>query len=78
MGKAYVQIIAKHDLNGYTQPLVLIWDDGRRFSIDRVLDVRMMASLKAGGQGIRYSCRICGKQVNLFCDEGKWFIETGN
>ncbi|MPM35746.1 hypothetical protein SDC9_82339 [bioreactor metagenome] len=78
MGKAYVQIIAKHDLNGYMQPLTLIWDDGRQFSIDRVLDVRMMASLKAGGQGIRYRCRICGKPVNLFCDEGKWFIETEN
>jgi len=33
------------------------------------------ASLKAGGQGMRYTCRIAGKQVFLFCDDGRWFVE---
>ena len=51
------------------------WEDGRKFPIDRVMDVRQAASLKAGGQGMRYTCRIAGKEVYLFCDEGKWFLE---
>lgn len=75
MGKTFVEVTAKHDANGKIQPLSLTWDDGRVFSIDRVTDVRMAASLKAGGQGMRYTCKICGKQVYLFCDEGRWFIE---
>jgi len=33
-----------------------------------------MLNLKAGGMGIRYTCRICNKQVYLFNDEGKWFM----
>ncbi|WP_312335320.1 hypothetical protein [Anaerospora hongkongensis] len=46
------------------------------YSVDRVLDVRMAAALKAGGQGIRYTCRVHGREVFLFCDEGRWFIES--
>ncbi|SMD07377.1 hypothetical protein [Sporomusa malonica] len=75
MGKVHIEVVAKHDIEGIIRPLSLIWKDGRQFSIDRVLDVRMAASLKAGGQGMRYTCKVAGKQVCLFCDEGRWFIE---
>jgi hypothetical protein len=34
-----------------------------------------LRSLKGGGLGIRYTCRIRGKQVYLFDEEGKWFVE---
>ncbi len=40
-----------------------------------VLDVHPAPSLKAGGLRIRYTCRIRGKKVYPFCDEGKWFVE---
>jgi len=53
-------------------------DDGRRFEVDRVLDVTKAASLKAGGRGTRYKCRIRGKEIYLFFDDEKWFVETGN
>ena len=75
MGKTFVKITADHDINGVVMPKILHWPDGRQWEIDKVFDVRMTASLKAGGQGIRYTCRIANKQVYLFCDEGKWFIE---
>lgn len=75
MGKVYIEVVAKHDIQGRIKPLFLIWEDGRKYPIDRVLDVRQAASLKAGGCGLRYKCRIVGKEVYLFCDEGKWFIE---
>ena len=75
MGKIYVKITARHDVNGNTNPIVLKWSDGRIFPVDRVLDVRLAASLKGGGCGMRYICRICGKQVYIWDEEGKWFIE---
>jgi len=56
-------------------PRILHWEDGRQFEIDKVYDVRQAASLKAGGVGLRYTCKIAGKQVYLFCDEGRWFVE---
>jgi hypothetical protein len=76
MGKIFVKITAEHDTNGQVRPIEMIWSDGRRFSIDQVLDIRQAASLKGGGVGMRYTCRICNKQVYLFDDEGRWFIEV--
>lgn len=75
MAKIFVEITARHDVNGNTRPLSLKWEDGRVFEIDRVLDVRMAPSLKGGGCGIRYTCKICGKQVYLWDELGRWFIE---
>ena len=60
-------------LNHYNN---IVWEDGRVFEIDRILDVRRAASLKAGGTGMRYICRIYGKTVKLFNDENHWFMEA--
>ena len=57
-------------------PLQIIWHDGRKFDVDRVLDVRRVASTKGGGKGIRYTCRIMGKQKYLFLDGYHWFVEV--
>jgi hypothetical protein len=76
MGKIFVKITAEHDTNGAVRPLEMTWGDGRRFPIDRIIDVRQASSLKGGGVGTRYVCRICNKQVYLFDDEGRWFIEV--
>ena len=70
-----LQVNADFDLDGNIRPRAIYWEDGRKFEIDRILDVRRAASLKAGGVGIRYTCRIMGKTVMLFNEEGKWFIE---
>ena len=75
MGKIFVQVVAEHNEDGKIKPLSFKWENGRVFAIDRVLDVRMAASLKAGGQGIRYTCRVCSKEIYLYCDDGRWFIE---
>jgi hypothetical protein len=75
MSKLFVSITAEHDVNGIIRPITLNWADGRKFSVDKVYDVRQASSLKAGGVGLRYNCLIAGKKVYLFCDEGKWFIE---
>ncbi|MBP2643723.1 MAG: hypothetical protein H6Q67_1610, partial [Firmicutes bacterium] len=68
-------VTARHNVDGTIRPLSLKWEDGRIFEIDRLIDVRRAASLKGGGLGIRYTCKIMGKQVYLFEDEGKWFLE---
>ena len=73
--KINLEVIAAFDLDGNIHPKAIVWEDGRVFEIDRVLDVRRAASLKAGGLGIRYICRIRGKEVRLFNDEGHWFME---
>jgi hypothetical protein len=74
--KIYVEVTARFDQEGSVIPENIIWEDGRRFEIDRVLDVRPAASLKAGGCGIRYKCRIRGRETFLFLEENRWFVEA--
>ncbi len=74
--KINLKVRAEFDIDGSIRPTSIVWEDGRVFAIDRILDIRRAASLKAGGMGMRYTCRICGKVVNLFNDENHWFMEA--
>lgn len=56
--KQFVSVEAKFDTDGNLLPLCICREDGRRFEIDRVLDIRFAASLKSGGTVLRYTCRI--------------------
>lgn len=74
--KVYVDVTARFDESGGIIPLELRWKDGRTFDIDKVLDVRPLASMKAGGCGVRYKCRICGQERDLFLEDGRrWFLD---
>ena len=78
MGKVYVEVILRQDIQGALTPLSICWEDGHVYEIDRVLDVSERASLKAGGQGRRFTCRIGGRERYLFLDtmENRWFVEA--
>ena len=75
MAKLFVEVIVRHDINGNKTPLEIVWEDGRHFEIDRVLGVCRAASLKSGGVGDRYSCRIRNKEIYLFDELDQWFLE---
>jgi len=76
MKKIYVEIIASFNKNGEIRPLKLIWEDGISYEIQKIIDIRPAASLKAGGCGIRYTCKINGQERYLFLEETKWFVEA--
>ena len=76
--KIFVKVRADHLLDGSTRPLMLRSEDGPAMRIDRIVDVREAPSLKAGGQGVRYTCMVAGRQLYLFNDEPYWFIEAGD
>lgn len=73
--KVYVKVEALFSPEGRLMPEAFWWKNGRRYSIDRVTDVCRAASLKAGGIGIRYTCTVLGRQICLFYEEDRWFIE---
>ena len=74
--RAYVRVVVDVDEVGGVRPLKIYWEDGRCFEVDRLLDVRRAAATKAGGQGMRYPCRILGHETYLFEDDGRWFVEA--
>lgn len=82
--KVYVDVTAKFNVEGLLYPTSITWEDGRRYLIDKVTDIRQAAAMKAGGQGDRYTVWINGKQSYLFFERsteltgnniGRWFVE---
>ena len=71
-----IAMIVKMDESGFVTPLTLIWSNGKKYEIDKVLDIRKKASLKGGGMGIRYTCRIKTQERFVWLDEYTWFVEV--
>ena len=74
--KEYVKVRADFTLDGRLVPLKFRAEDGLPQVIDRIIDVRPAPSLKAGGQGTRYTCRVGERLIYLFNDRNRWFTET--
>lgn len=75
--KEYVKVRADFMPDGRIIPLMFKTEDGQKLVIDRVMDVRLAPALKAGGQGVRYTCRVGQSLVYLFHDRDFWFVEDG-
>ena len=73
--KTFVSTLVYHTHEGDLRPIKIFWRDGHSYVIDRILDVCPAASLKAGGCGTRFTCRIARQTTHLFYEEGRWFVE---
>ena len=82
--KVYVTVNADFAEDGTLLPRVIIWEDGEKYIIDKITDIRQAAAMKAGGQGDRYTVIIKGQQSYLFFERsanltgnniGRWFVE---
>ena len=75
--KVYVDVGAEFSDEGELLPKYLIWEDGTRYEIDRVIRRERCASRKAGGAGILYVCKAGRQTFRLFYEENyKWFVEA--
>jgi hypothetical protein len=74
--KKYVDMVVRFYPDGTITPLAIWWEDGMIFEIDKIIDVRPCASLKAGGAGIRYTCMVQGHEKYIWLEENKWFVEA--
>ena len=71
-----VTVITKMQTDGLVIPLYLIWENGEKFAIDKILDIRKKASTKGGGLGLRYTCRFGNQERFIWLDGYVWFVET--
>ena len=82
--KVYVRVTTLFDTDGMMLPRALMWTDGKKYRIDRVIDIKPAHAMKAGRQGDRYTVMINGQQRYLFFERssyltgnnvGRWFVE---
>lgn len=83
--KVYVEVVASFREDGLLLPREIVWEDGRRYKIDRVSAMQPGASMKVGGQGDRYTIWLNGQQRYLFFERnaslrgnhfGRWFVKA--
>lgn len=69
MNKVYVDVVAEFSKEGCLIPILFVWEDGRKYKIDKVLKIERCASRKAGGVGTMYTCMVQGRKAICFL---KW------
>ncbi len=74
--KQFISVTARFDCDGNLIPVSVHWQDGRCFSIDKIMDIRYAATKKPGGVGICYLCRISGRERYLFLEDNRWFVDS--
>ena len=67
--KVYVDVLAVFSREGELIPTAFVWEDGRKYAIDKVSKPERCASRKAGGTGYRYTCQVGGKICHLTYEE---------
>ena len=82
--KVYVRVTAVFAEDGLMLPRYLVWEDGVKYKIYRVGDIKQAAAMRCGGQGDRCTIYIGGKQSYLYFERncsltgnnlGRWFVE---
>ena len=74
MNKVYVDVVAEFSKEGCLIPILFVWEDGRKYKIDKVFLTTNLAAA-AGGVGTMYTCMVQGKESHLFFEVDKWFME---
>lgn len=81
--KTYVDVNVDFDSAGEMKPRAIIFKD-QLYEIDKASKPVPAASLKAGGQGDKYTVTILGRESSLYfernatlsgCNIGRWFVE---
>ena len=72
--KLYVPVLVLFDQDGHMRPVEIELDEGHKYQVDKILDVRRAACQSVGGVGDRYTCRIRGRESYLWFEKGRWFV----
>lgn len=82
--KVYVGVKVAFDEAGQMRPMAIRWEDGKRYVIDKVTEIKQAVAMRCGGQGDRYTIWVNNHQTYLFFERnasmtgnniGRWFVE---
>ena len=82
--KVYVSVTVDFSSEGVMLPRTIVWEDGKKYDIDRVIFIRQAYAAKAGVQVDRYTIQVNGERTYLYFERstnlsgngiGGWFVE---
>ena len=75
--KTYVEAIIKVLPDGQKRPMIIVFENRKKYAVDRVRRITRACATQVGGTGIRYTVEILGTTTFLSeDDEGRWFVEA--
>ncbi len=80
--KVYIDVMLEVNRDGIMRPVRLLWEDGRTFPVERILEVCPVTEdgqcqEKAGGSDrVRYTCLIDGKRSHIFKEKDRWYVQS--
>jgi hypothetical protein len=82
--KRYVDVVARWHANGYVEPLIVCWPDGRSFQVESVEGTPQSSSFPGvPGRTLRYTVVVDRHRTHLFLEHGadgskdsaRWYVE---
>ncbi len=75
--KVCVEVTVRFLKEGGMRPVCLTWEDGRKFTVDRVKFVERAPARVAALLPVRYTCVVEGRERMLYfeADALRWFVE---
>ena len=82
--KVYVSVFVEHRSDGTMLPREIIWEDGQKYEIDRVIDIRPAYAAKSRRARRSLHHQVNGARTYLYFERstnltgntiGRWFVE---
>lgn len=70
-----VAVIAKFPIDGIVKPVAVVWEDGRRFDVEKIVDFTQLPKMDASGFRYIYKCIIAGTDRCIYYNDDKWYLE---
>lgn len=74
--KVFVDVVLLQDKDGKSRPLRIRWEDGTVYTVERLINRCRSVSRSTGGEGMRYTVQINGRETFIFEENGRWFVEA--
>lgn len=72
--KEYVQVLVIFTPDGKMIPKAIELENGRRFSIDQIMDIKRAVQRRPGQPQLEFTCRIWGQDCSLYYEDNcRWF-----
>ena len=72
--KLFVKVVADFEFDGSLTPNTVFLENGQAFHIDKITDIRWLASSRSGKPKIRYACLMHGRQQYLYYENNRWYL----
>lgn len=74
--KRKVAVMVLHATDGSMHPTEMLWDGGRRFTVEQCGEPTLAKCRHTGGDAVLYPVKVNGQRRDLYRGDRGWFVEV--